>query len=247
MTIEERNRLLEENIPSIVHAVNKIKAVLKYKINGMTEEDIFQLGAIEALRAIEDYIPSETISLAQYLRYIVYFRLIDTLRTNVLFSRVNRFWLKRITNTKYELTQTLHRFPYPDEIAKAMHVSLKRYYKLERKATRHQILSLDAPIKLTQYLGNPIIIQQPHSEPSILEILEDQELLSALNAALDKLDPRDKYILKELYFNAKDAKNIATSLDLHESRISQLRRRALKNVRKYLKEYYENPNSSYIQ
>lgn len=243
MTTEERNRLLEENIPAIRYAVNKARHKVGFTPQSYTDDDLFQLASIAALTAIEDYIPSG-ITLAEYLKYIVAYRLVDIIRTSGIESRANLRHNKRFAKIKTMLGNKLGRYPTSEEIAEEANITLAKYHLFTKRTTRKQVYSLTGINKTDYSVVKPVNMQIPTGEPSVLQKLEEQELLEAIHSGIDKLEKRDQYVLKEYFEENKTCRKIGKQLTLNESRISQIKIRALKRLKIHIKEFYEIPNNS---
>jgi RNA polymerase sigma factor for flagellar operon FliA len=72
------------------------------------------------------------------------------------------------------------------------------------------------------------------SEEDTSEIVEKDELIEMIKTILNKFKEREQLIIQLYYFEELNLKEISAILDISESRISQIHKKLLKQIREEL-------------
>lgn len=136
----------------------------------------------------------------------------------------------QITRTRYEIVEV--ETDEQEELVKELNRDFEREDKREKKS-RARCISLDY---LYESEGYEIADSTPSCEEAYIENA-DRELFNArLHKAIDSLTTRQKEIVMKVYFEEKSQAKVARELGVSEAIISKTMKRALSNLKKYLKE-----------
>jgi RNA polymerase sigma factor for flagellar operon FliA len=228
----ERERLILAHLPQVRTIARRIHARLPESVN---LDDLISVGTIGLIAAIDRFDPSHNVQLKTYAEYKIRGAMLDSLRKLDWAPRQQRRRSKQVEAAISEVEQRLHRAPSADEIARQLELSLEEYHKwlLDIRGVKLGNLDASAPdddsLNLLKYLSD-----DQESWPSrLLERSEEQGLLAA---AVNKM-PRIERIVINLYYHEElTLREIAKVLNLHESRVSQLRSRAILLLRSNLEQ-----------
>ena len=152
--------------------------------------------------------------------------------------------LKQVQAAMDALEQRLQRAPAEEEIAAELGIGLKEYQEWLLELRGISIGSLDAPQKegdsrtLMHYVADP-------EDNSPARLLERAELEKLIQEGLSKM-PRIEGLVLDLYYRqGQNIREIAPVLDLHITRISQIKAQAVLRLRNYIERRWPVSNGVY--
>jgi RNA polymerase sigma factor for flagellar operon FliA len=230
---EERERLILEHLPQVRLIARRIHERLPESVN---LDDMTSAGTIGLIAAIDRFDPGHNVKLKTYAEYKIRGAILDSLRSLDWAPRQQRRRSKQVETAIAALEQRSHRAPTEDEVARQLELSLDEYHEWLMDIRGLNLVSLDAPAaddsrNLLEYISD-----DEESWPShLLERLEEQRLLAA---AIEKM-PRTERIVISLYYHEElTLREIAKVVNLHESRVSQLKSQAILHLRSNLEEHW---------
>jgi RNA polymerase sigma factor for flagellar operon FliA len=227
---EERERLILDHLPQVRLIARRIHERLPESVN---LEDLISTGTIGLIAAIDRFDPGHNVKLKTYAEYKIRGAILDSLRGLDWAPRQQRRRTKQIEAAIASAEQRLHRAPTEDEIAQELKLSLVEYHEwlVDIRGVNLGSLETSAPDddsrKLLKYISD-----DEENWPS--RLLERSELRRVLAEAIEKM-PRTERIVISLYYHEElTLREIAKVVNLHESRISQLKSQAILRLRSYL-------------
>ena len=130
---------------------------------------------------------------------------------------------------------TLNRAPDPGETAEALGIELEEYWKWSQDAEQANQVSLDQPKSGSE--DNPVTVEEytaDQDSPDLDSDITQREEVQILRDEILKLKDQDRLVLSLYYFEGLKLHEIASVLGVTESRISQIRSKAIKELRKRL-------------
>jgi RNA polymerase sigma factor for flagellar operon FliA len=227
---EERDRLILEHLPQVRFIARRIHERLPESVN---LEDLISTGTLGLIAAIDRFDPQHHVKLKTYAEYKIRGAILDGLRSLDWVPRLPRRRSKRIEAALASAEQRLHRSPTEDEIADELKLSTEEYREWLLTIQGMNVGSLDSsdPEDDSRNLLNYISGDEENWPSRLLERSELQRLLAE---AIEKM-PRSERIVITLYYHEElTLREIARVLNLHDSRISQLKGQALLRLRSYL-------------
>jgi RNA polymerase sigma factor for flagellar operon FliA len=177
--------------------------------------------------------------LKTYAEHKIRGAILDSLRDLDWAPRQRRKKAKQIEFAISRAEQRLHRIPAEDEIAAEMGLDLEEYHRWLVEVQGLNIGSLeyvraDGEGKgLLEYLSD-----DQNQLPS--RLLERSQLEQLLSDAIRKIPPMERTVLGLYYLKELTLREIAQTVDLHESRISHLKSQAILRLRTDIEKVWPN-------
>ena len=227
---EERERMILEHLPQVRLIARRIHERLPESVS---LEDLISTGIVGLISAIDRFDPGHNVKLKTYAEYKIRGAILDSLRGLDWAPRQQRKRVKQIEAAIASIEQRLHRAPNEDEIAAELGLSLEEYHEwlVEVRAVNLGSLESSSP----QEDGRDLLKYISDDEsmwPS--RLLERSELESLIADGIEKMPEIEKTVLSLYYYEELTLREISRVVDLHESRISQLKSQAILRLRSYV-------------
>jgi RNA polymerase sigma factor for flagellar operon FliA len=223
-------KLVEENLHIVEAVVRKIAPNLPH---GVAREEIVSEGIMGLIEAAQKFDSKKGVKFEKWAEIRVRGAIIDYLRKTDIISRPSRLIIKQIAKTIKELQNKLGREPEDEEVAKELGMTLDEYRAELEKISCLSILSLDE------------VIFDPESKEGkkLYEIITDEHISDPMNfavnsnlreiieQALEKLDDKEREVIKMYYLDGFHMKEISKKLKVSESRVSQIHSKAILKLR----------------
>ena len=226
---DERERLILEHLPQVRLIARRIQERLPENIS---LEDLVSTGVIGLISAIDNFDPSHNVKLKTYAEYKIRGAILDSLRGLDWAPRQKRRKAKQIEAAIASAEQKVQRSPVEEEVAAELGVSLDEYHQWLVEIRGLNVASLE-------YAGNDqgkdllhYLPDERESLPSTL--LEKSELERLLAEGIGGIPAIERTVLSLYYRDELTLREIAQVVNLHESRISQLKSQAILRLRSHL-------------
>ncbi len=227
---DERERLILEHLPQVRLIARRIHEKLPESVS---LEDLISTGILGLIAAIDNFDPSLNVKLKTYAEYKIRGAILDALRGLDWAPRQKRKKAKQIEAAISAAERRLHRMPEEEEIASELRLTLEEYHDwlVEIRGVnlgRLEQFSHDEEGRdLLKYVSD-----SEEEWPS--HILERSELEKLLAGAIAKMPYIERTVLSLYYYEDLTLREIASVVNLHESRISQLKSQAILRLRAYI-------------
>ncbi|HQA61094.1 MAG: RNA polymerase sporulation sigma factor SigF [Tepidanaerobacteraceae bacterium] len=204
--------------------------VKKFNNRGYELEDLFQVGSIGLLKAIEKFDFSYDVKFSTYAVPMIMGEIRRYIRDDapVRVARSLKELAYKIQKTKEELTNTLEREPTIKELSAEMGVPVEEL--IMAMEASQSLLSLNEV--MYQDDGSPIyLIDQIDEKEQGQNILFDR---IALKEALSKLNKNERRIIILRYFKDMTQVEVAKILNMTQVQVSRLERKILVKVKDLL-------------
>lgn len=221
---EARERLIKCNLRLVFNLVQR------FAHRGYEEEDLFQIGTIGLIKAIDKFDASHQVKFSTYAVPMIIGEIRRFLRDDhpVKVSRSVKEIAFRVPRVKEELIKEKGREPTIGEIAEAL--GLPR----EEVVGALEAIQVPASIHETLYQddGDPIFVldhlaSEHEPEPHWIDNL-------ALKEVLNKINEREKKVLYMRFFEDRTQSEVAQLLGLSQVQISRIERQALAKIKEFL-------------
>ncbi len=219
-----RNKLIEGNLRLVLSVIQS------FKNRNENPDDLFQVGCIGLIKAIDNFDPSLDVKFSTYAVPMIIGELRRYLRdyNPIRVPRSMRDTAYRALKAKEHLSLTLSREPTIEEIAKEMNENIKSVSR-----------ALDAimePISLYDPIysenGDALyVLDQIRDENSSDEIWLDN---IAIKNALFTLGEREKNILLMRFYNGKTQTEVSKEIGISQAQVSRLEKSALDKMKKQM-------------
>ena len=226
-----RSLLLDRYIGLVHHHAREIVR----RTQSLDLDELVSARTVGLVQALEGFDPSRGLAFSTYAVPRIRGAMLDELRHRDWLPRSVRARSRRLEQVRAALQQRLSRPPTSEELAEALGVDLDTYWRWQSELEGHSLVELDrtAGDGLSGEASlSEAIADAGASEPAAR--LLEEEGLSRLRAALEVLPERERLVLALYYFEELTLRQIGEALHVTESRVSQLRTRALRRLRDWL-------------
>lgn len=228
--MNSKEELINQNMP-IVKSI-----AYKYYTNkiGMEFEDLVSYGVMGLLDASDKFDEEKGVKFSTYASIRITSYIIDEIRKQ---SPVSRGCLSKVKSYKNCIGNLQHKYlrqPTVDEISNYMDISKDEVHKIKRSTLNLNTSSLDNMVLDSENDLKLIDILKDDSV-NIEDAIEKEELIKTVTKALDMLKERDRLVLSLYYYEELTLKEIGAVLGVSESRVSQLNKKAILNLRSIMK------------
>ncbi|MBE6054891.1 MAG: RNA polymerase sporulation sigma factor SigF [Clostridium sartagoforme] len=220
------NKVIEMNLP-LVSSISK-----KFLNRGYDYEDIFQIGSIGLVKAINNFDDKFNVKFSTYAVPMIIGEIKRFIRDDgiIKVSRNVKSLARKLHFDKEELTKKLDREPTIEE--------LSEYSKIEKEEI---LFAIESSVNM-QYLydtihqddGAPVLLIDKLSEKGE----DDSDMINriALKEALRSLDSKSRQIIMLRYFKDKTQVQVAKMLGISQVQVSRIEKKVLGLMREKLQE-----------
>ena len=228
--IDLRNRLIEQYMPLVKHRGERIWSRLP---EGVELDDLISAGTFGLMDAINAFDPQRGVRFETFCIPRIQGAMLDELRSMDWVPRMVRTKSTKINEAYKILESKLARKPSDDEMAEYMQVSVEEFGKMLIDTHGVTLTSLDKKWFETdshkEVREIDVIADRRGEDPT--ERLRKTEMVRAFTRGLSK---NERLIVILYYFEEMTMKEIGLSLDLSESRVSQMHSAVVERMRKLL-------------
>jgi RNA polymerase sigma factor for flagellar operon FliA len=214
----EADALVTEHLQLVGHIVRETLGRVPMHVD---RDDLTSAGLTALVKASRAFDQERGVPFARYAATRIRGAILDELRGVDWASRAVRRRSRDINRTRGELAATLGRPPVDAEVAAALGTSVQEIQHNDEDVARASVLSLQGNAE------NPLDDVLASSAPTPEEELEQRERLEYLVDAIAELPERLRVVIKQYFLAERPMAEIAESLGVSESRISQMRAEAL--------------------
>ncbi|MCC6389708.1 MAG: FliA/WhiG family RNA polymerase sigma factor [Bryobacterales bacterium] len=227
---EEREQLIMEHLPQVRLIARRIHERLPESVS---LEDLVSTGIVGLISAIDHFDPSHNVKLKTYAEYKIRGAILDSLRGLDWAPRQQRKRTKQIEAAIASLEQRLHGAPTEEQIAAELRLTIDEYHEWLVDIRGVNLGSLESTSNdengrdLLKYISD-----DEEQWPS--RLLERSELEKLLKEAIERMPPIERTVLSLYYHEEMTLREIAKIVELHESRVSQLKSQAILRLRAFI-------------
>lgn len=221
---EAREEYIKGNLRLVLSIIQRFSG------NGENVDDLFQIGCIGLMKAIDNFDISQNVRFSTYAVPMIIGEIRRYLRDNnaIRVSRSLRDTAYKAICARERLTRTNDKEPTIMEIAKEVGISKEEV-----------VFALDAiqnPVSLYEPVysdgGDTLYVMDQISDKKNKEENWVQDI--ALNDALNRLPKRERGIIEMRFFEGKTQMEVAREVGISQAQVSRLEKGALKTMRNYL-------------
>ncbi len=227
MSAAEREALLLEHLPVVRYIARRIHERLPQHVE---MDDLVSAGMVGLLDAFNKFDANKNVQFRSYAQFRVRGAILDSLRTLDWSPRELRRKGRAIEEAIQTLTARMGRTPQENEIAVEMGISLAEYQQLLGDLKGLEIGSLH--VEHTEDSGEEELAYVPNSpeDDPLFRCLKG-EMRERLAVAIGDLPEKERLVLTLYYYEEMTMKEIGLTLNVVESRISQIHSSAVLHLR----------------
>jgi RNA polymerase sigma factor for flagellar operon FliA len=226
----DRDRLLLEHLPTVRYLARRIHERLPQHVE---LDDLISAGVVGLIDAASKFDHTKQVQFKSYAQFRIRGAILDSLRTLDWSPRELRRKGRAVEEAIRSVTHKLGRAPAEQEIAKEMDLELGAYQQLLGELKGLEIGSLH--MERTEDSGDEELAYIPGSpdEDPLFRCLQG-EMKQRLIDAIDELPEKERMVLTLYYYEELTMKEIALTLGVVESRVSQIHSSAVLRLRSSL-------------
>lgn len=226
----EKEDLIKSYIPLVKRVVHRISGRLPDNVD---LKEMLNSGLIGLVDALEKFDPGKDTNFTTYAQFRIRGAILDSFRTQDWLPRSIRYKANKIEKAYQQVEQELGRPATDQEVASHMELDLRQFRKQLNQVSNAVIYSFE---ELGYGKGESQYHTDPNSEKNNpLTTTIRKERIEILARALDRLSHKERLVITLHYYEELSLREIGCVLELTESRISQIRTRALIRLKNYLK------------
>ena len=215
-------QLIEGNLRLVLSVIQKFLG------RGESADDLFQVGCIGLMKAIQNFDPTKNVRFSTYGVPMIAGEVRRYLRDNsaIRVSRSLRDVAYRVLQCKEQLLSQMDREPTLEEIAKRL--------ELPQGEVAEALDAVCAPVSLSEPVytdgGDPLTVMDQVRDIKNTEEGWMEQI--ALRTAFGKLGQREKDILRLRFVGGKTQMEVAALVGISQAQVSRLEKSALATMRK---------------
>lgn len=213
------------------------RQIIKNMPNEFDVKDLEQAGFVGYLDALRRYHLTFKVDLLTYAEYRIKGEIFDQIRTGSGYKRTLIQQRQIVSNAERHLIDKLNRHPYDYEVAEFLKISLEKLMKWKKNINSLLRISLDSSYKnhddsRKDFLLIRNICENKENQPE--NLYEEKEMKEILAKTIDDFTHKAKIVLSLYYIEGLHMKEIAKVLEVTESRVSQIHKKAIQRLRETL-------------
>ena len=219
----------EEYIKGNIRLV--LSVIKRFGSTNENPDDLFQIGCIGLIKAINNFNPELEVKFSTYAVPMIIGEIRRYMRDNnsIRVSRSLRDTAYKAIYAKENYMKRNMKEPTVQEIADEIGISKEEIvYALD---------AIQAPVSLNEPVyndsGDALYVMDQISDKKNREEKWVEDL--SLQAAMEHLDERERYIIQLRFFEGKTQMEVAREIRISQAQVSRLEKNALRLMRQYLK------------
>ncbi len=221
---DARERFIQGNLRLVLSVIQKFSS------RGENADDLFQVGCIGLIKAIDNFDLSVGVKFSTYAVPMIIGEIRRYLRdyNAIRVSRSVKDTAYKALSAKEELIKETGREPTIAEIAKRIDST--------EKAVNYALDAIQDPLSLYEPVfhdgGETLFVMDQISDEKVL----DETLIDsiALYDALKRLNEKERKIVSMRFFSEKTQMEVANEIGISQAQVSRLEKNAIEHMRKYI-------------
>ena len=227
-----REQIIIEYVPLVKLVAGRLNMYLGYTVE---YDDLVSYGVFGLIDAIDKFDYDKGIKFETYASLRIRGSILDQIRKMDWIPRSVRQKQKQIEQAIAKLEK--EKGANIKDIAAELGISIDEYRSWEGSANISNIASLDEFMEQGPDGGVREFKNTTYLEPE--QAMDRDEVKKMLMEALELLTEKEKKVVLLYYYEDLTLKEVASVLEVSESRISQLHSKALEKMKKHLGKYFE--------
>lgn len=219
---ELKDKFIEANLRLVLSIVKK------FNNRGENVDDIFQVGVVGLIKAIDNFDITQPVQFSTYAVPMIIGEIKRYLRDNSAF---------RVTRSLRDLSYTVSQAKEKYIMEKNVEPTVDELVKIVGASKEEIVLAIDsmiAPMSIYDAVysdgGDQIFLldQLKNKKDESEEVIDK----IAVSQILNKLNPKERLIIEKRYFNDKTQTELAEELGVSQAQVSRIEKNALDRIRK---------------
>jgi len=218
-SIKNKNKETNEIVVQFMPAVRAMSFRLKERLpSSIDVQDLISIGMEELIKLSRRYDTEQNDSFWGYAKKRVYGSMLDYLRSLDVISRSNRRLVKAIDTEISKFAGEDMAEPSDEYLAEKLGEPI---HKIREAKLASQI---NTNVPLNEHIMG-------HKDEDIEKVIEKEQMIESIKDILSTLSDREQMIITLYYYDELNLKEISEILEISESRISQIHKKLVKQLR----------------
>ena len=214
-----------DNLPLVKYIIGRMELHLP---GGMDREDLVSIGNWGLIEAAQKFDPSKAIKFQTFAYVRIRGAILDEIRKTCFGGQSIVRRQKQLSDVYKELQRRFGRQPTDTEVATELGITTEKLDRWLDETSGAYLLSLDEHVQQDDAYAR---VDQVSDSIDHLDNIIHSERLSVMNEAIEKLSDDEKMVLSLYYDQELSLKEIGLIMNLSESRICQLHKKAILSAR----------------
>jgi RNA polymerase sigma factor for flagellar operon FliA len=224
-----RDQILARHLPLVHHVARQILRTLSVQVE---LSDLVSAGSMGLINAVESFDRSRGLAFSTYAAPRIRGAILDDLRRADHVPRSIRRKQRQMAAAQEALSGELERKPEDIEMAHRLGIDIDTLWRWKADTEDAVQISLDQPVNVRDgRTATPADLLEGSTGFAIEERLTHEEEVGIMRDEILRLKERERIVLSLYYFEELKLHEIAKVLGLTESRVSQIRSKALATLR----------------
>jgi RNA polymerase sigma factor FliA len=227
--LNARDALLREHLSLVHHVARQLSRALAAQAD---VEELVSCGTLGLIDALDAFDPKRGLAFSTFAVPRIRGAILDELRRQDHVPRSVRRKTRQIAQARETLTRIFGRPASDEEVAEHLGIDKRTLWKWESDTESAVQISLnDSPDDPNGMTGIPVEAISREDALNVDEEITHQQEASIVREALKGLKDQERTVVTLYYFEELKLHEIASVLGLTESRVSQIRAKALTRLR----------------
>lgn len=227
-TDQWRESVIKEFTPTIRYNARRLAARLPAYLDA---EDLYSVGVMGLMDALDRYDPNHDTKLKTFAEHRIRGAMLDEIRSMDWIPRSVRVRMATLKEATRTVQQRLGRSATQSEIGAALGLLPDKMAAFLAKSQSPSLFSLDEVCSDDgdrKQVWEPVL--RSHA-PNQLEVMVGEDKRRLLGRAIEELPEKERLALRLYYYKNLTMREIGNKLSVSESRVSQLRRKAVTHLK----------------
>lgn len=233
--------LVEEHLPLVKHVVLQVAGHFPRHVD---RQELARAGALGLVEAAQRFDPARGVPFDRFAARRIRGAILDAVRAVDWAPRSVRAIGRALEAAEQDIANSSGEAATTEQLARAMGMSEPELAAVRDRVFRSVVLALEHGVVRAGDEGEnlslgEVLADRTVAEPS--EDLEAREMLGYLRDAVKLLPERHRIVIIGYFLEGRTSADLAATLDVTESRISQVRSEALAMLRQGIEAQYSTP------
>jgi RNA polymerase sigma factor for flagellar operon FliA len=229
---EARNALMTKHLRLVKHVARQVCQSTPVDVEF---DELVSAGTIGLMNAIDKFDPSRGLAFSTFAAPRIRGSVLDDLRRRDHVPRSLRKKQRELSRARERLGAELGRAPSDEEMARELDLGIDELWRWQHQVERTGRVSVDGQLGSDARPG--VVSPEVLADTDALDVESSINLGEEANILRDEimnLKDQERVVLSLYYFEDLKLREIATVLGVTESRVSQIRSKAISNLREKL-------------
>jgi RNA polymerase sigma factor FliA len=224
-----RDQLINEHLGLVHHVARQLSRSLSVDADF---DELVSSGSIGLINALSSFDPSRGLAFSTFAAPRIRGAILDELRRQDHVPRSVRRKSRDLASAREALMRRLNREPEDRELANHLGIDMTTYWRWQSETESVVKVSLDRPaVEGERRSSAPVDFLPADGGHGIDEILNFEQEVDVLRESILELKEQERLVLTLYYYEELKLHEIASMMNLTESRVSQIRSKAISKLR----------------